>query len=374
MQNKAKLFGIYLPIYALVALSTVVMRTLALFLHFNENTGYFDEKTLIYVSNGILAAAAIFFITYIFVSDRSLTLIPDFTSAATYVPVGIMAVATLFMTVSLFIRSGKIAGYISELKKIATPSSLEKIPSQRLILIIVIAAAIFAILSIVHLALTALIESHSSTKRANFGLCTVLFFSLYSLYLYFSSELPINAPNKQLDQFAYLLTAVFFLYETRLSFGRERWRHYIAFGFIASLVTAYSAFPSLIFYFATGTVTQNTVYELALTVAAFIFITSRVFLTGSLIENKESNTALALIKNHEARDKQINPIPERPEVIDIEGVAIDAEDADSEEDGNQISLGDEELGITSEPQSNNGTDEKAEGPSIENEAPTNSES
>ena len=374
MQNKAKLFGIYLPIYALVALSTVVMRTLALFLHFNENTGYFDEKTLIYVSNGILAAAAIFFITYIFVSDRSLTLIPDFTSAATYVPVGIMAVATLFMTVSLFIRSGKIAGYIGELKEIASPPSLEKIPSQRLILIIVIAAAIFAILSIVHLALTALVESHSSTKRANFGLCTVLFFSLYSLYLYFSSELPINAPNKQLDQFAYLLTAVFFLYETRLSFGRERWRHYIAFGFIASLVTAYSAFPSLIFYFATGTVTQNTVYELALTVAAFIFITSRVFLTGSLIGNKESNTALALIKNHEARDKQINPIPERPEVIDIEGVAIDAEDADSEEDGNQISLGDEELGITSEPQSNSGTDEKAEGPSIENEAPTNSES
>ena len=339
MKNRAKLFGIYLPVYLVTALATVVMRTVALFMHFDSETGYFTEKTLISISDIIVIAVSIFFLSYIYTARRDMKLIPDFTSPATYIPTGIVSVAIIFLTFSLFKRGLSVFERIKELKDAASPSSLSLIPAQRVVLIIISITAVFAILSLIHFALTALIESHSSTGRANFGICTVLFLSLYSMYLYFSTELPINAPNKALDQMAYLLTAVFFLYETRLSFGRERWRHYIAFGFIASLVSAYSAIPSAILYFSKGDVTANSIYELALTLSIFIFVTSRLFLTGNLIENKESATAIALIKASEARDKEINPIPEKPEVIDVEGEALDPI-AEEDTDGNQITIDD----------------------------------
>ena len=339
MKNKAKLFGIYLPVYLAVTLTTVIMRTVALFMHFDAETGYFTEKTLISISDILVIAAAIFFLSYVYTARRDMKLIPDFTSPATYIPTGVVSVAIIFLFFSLVKRSISIFKKIEELKEYATPSSLSLIPAQRVVLIIIFITAAFAILSLIHFALTALVESHSSTGRANFGICTVVFLSLYSMYLYFSTDLPINAPNKALDQMAYLFAAVFFLYETRLSFGRERWRHYIAFGFIASVVSAYSAIPSVILCLAEGTVTANSVYELALTLSIFIFITSRLFLTGNLIENKESLTAVALIKASESRDEQINPIPEKPSVIDVEGEALDPI-AEEDADGNQLTIDD----------------------------------
>ncbi len=321
MKNKAKLFGIYLPVYLVITVATVIMRSVALFMHFDSETGYFTKKTLIGISDILLIAGVIFLLSYIYTARRDMKLIPDFTSPATYIPTGLVSVAIIFLIFSLF------------------KHSFSHSTSRMHIFVIIILTALFAILSLIHFALTALVESHSSTGRANFGICTVVFLALYSIYLYFDTELPINAPNKALDQMAYLFAAVFFLYETRLSFGRERWRHYIAFGFVASAISAYSAIPTVILYFAEGTVTSNSIYESALTLSIFAFITSRLFLTGNLIENKESATAVALIKAFEARDGLINPIPEKPEVIDIEGVALDSAPED-DVDGNQITIDD----------------------------------
>ena len=121
---------------------------------------------------------------------------------------------------------------------------------------------------------------------------------------------------------------------------------------------AYSAIPSLIYYAASGNVTQNSIYELALTVATFIFITSRVFLTGNLIENKTSPTAIALMTASDLRDKEINPIPEKPEVIDVEGESLEPM-IPEEDDTNQISLENEEMGISGE-MLNNLEDEASE--------------
>ena len=337
MKKKSDLFGIYLPFYLITTITAVVLRTVSLFLHFDFDTNYFSEKTLIGISDGIVIFSAVFLLSYIFFSARNLKLIPNFTSPLTYVPTGIASVAIIFMTVSLISKLSKTLNYIKELKKYSIPSDLAKLPTQRILLAILIATSVFAFLSIIHFITTALIEQNSNAKRANFGICTVVFLALYSLYLYFSNDLPINAPNKALDQMAYLFSAVFFLYETRLSFGRERWRHYIAFGFIASLISAYSSIPSVILYLTTGRITSNSVYELAFTLALFIFITSRIFLTGSLIENKESKAAIAIMAASDVRDREINPIPEKPEIIDIEGESLQPE---NEEDDNQLTIAD----------------------------------
>ena len=340
MKNKAKLFGIHLPVFAAVVIATVVMRCVALFSQFDFRTGYFTEKTLISVSNYIIAAAALFFFTYIFTARRDMKLIADFTSPATYVPTGIVGVSLIFMALYLVGYADGILEYIGDLKEHNTLSSLSIIPSQRLLLIIVILTVIFALLSCVHFVLTALIESHSSTKRASFGICTVLFLCLYAIYLYFNSELPLNAPNKTLDQMLYLFAAAFFLYETRLSLGREKWRPYIAFGFIAAAISAYSSIPAVIIYFAKGETVSNSIYEIALNLSLFIFITSRLLLTGNLIEDKECKTVCTLIKASDARTLEIAPAASVHEVIDISGEALAYDNEEANE--NQITIDDME--------------------------------
>ena len=328
MKYKAKLFGLYLPIFALITVATVVIRSISLFLEFDFKSGYFTQKTLISVADYLIVASVIFFLTYILTARKDITLIPDFTSPLTYVPTGLAGVAIAFLAVELL-------GRVAELYK----------SSQLLLALIITVTAVLAVFSIVHFLLTALVEDHTSTRRANFGICTVLFLSLYVIYLYFSSEilfeshLPINAPNKIVDQMAYLFAAVFFLYETRLSLGREKWRSYIAFGFIGALICAYSSIPSIIIYFANGKVISNSIYESTLSFALFIFILSRLLLTGNLIEDSESSTVSAIAARANARELELNPIIETPEVIDISGEALEATEA-IDGDENQITIDD----------------------------------
>lgn len=346
MKNKAGLFGIYLPFFALIALGTTALRTVALFLHFDAETGYFSYKTLISISDYAVIAAAIFFLSYLFTARRDIALIPDFTSAATYIPTGIVSAALIFMPFALIRRADSILDYIAELTDVGTRSALSQIPSQRLLFVVVIVTMLFSVASLVHFALTALVESHSNSKRANMGLCTVVFLCLYAMYLYFSSELPINSPNKSLDQMAYLFAAVFFLYETRLSCGREKWRPYIAFGFIAATIAAYASIPSIIYYVVRGEVTQNSVYELLLTFALFVFITARILQTTALTQNRDSEMALALAFASDTRTEEITPKPVEEEVTEIVGEPIDDEEEEAASDENQITI--EELGALGE--------------------------
>lgn len=346
MKSRFKPLGIYFPIFIGVLLFTVTARTASLLVNFNFDTHYFDDKILITVSDYFIIASSLFFFTYIFTANKDVKLIPSFTSPETYVPTGIVSVALLFMVKSLFDRSSELMDYIRYLKELNSTSSVSLIPTQRILMILLTLAAVFAALSIVHFILTALVESHSSTKRASFGLCTVIFLSLYASYLYYSTKLPINAPNKIVDELALLFSAIFFLFETRLSIGRERWRSYVAFGFIAALMSAYSSIPSLIVYFAKGEIISNRIYENSLIFTLFIFITARLILTTKLIEDKPSRVVSALIKFAEARDAELNPIPQTPEVTDIDSEQLTDEIEAAlpiENDENQMTIDDVEI-------------------------------
>lgn len=337
MKTRAKLFGIYLPIFIVLIIAAVTLRTVALFLNFSPDTSYFSGKGLITAADITVITGALFLFTYVFYRDGKMKLIPSFTTPATYVPVGILSVASLFIIEHL-IRVGKdVKEYIDYLKAINTPSATAKLSSQNILFILLVAAIIFAALSIAHFVLTAIDERQSSTKRASFGICTVVFLAVYSAYLYFDTTLPLNAPNKILDQMAYLFSSLFFLYETRLSLGREKWRSYIAFGFIASLITAYSSIPSALYYFATDRLTSNSVYEIALTLALFIFITARLFLTGELIEDKPSHTVENLIKFADARTAEIIPAENAEEKEESKNAEDNGADY-SEKEGAQITF------------------------------------
>ncbi len=340
MRNKNKIFTMYSSLFIISLIATVTMRTVALFLHFSEKNIYFNEKTLISAADYILVAACILFISYIFTARRDTRLIPNFTSPATYIPTGIISVALIFMTVALFRRSYQTVQNVKALKSFGSSD----VGTEILILIVLIVTAVLSVLSVIHFALTALVDAPKSRERANLGLCTILFLSLYTIYLYFSAELPINAPNKMLDQMVYLFSAVFFLYETRLSLGREKWRQYVAFGFIAASIAAYSSVPAIIYYFAEDTVISNTIYESVLSFALFIFITARIFLTPLLMQDKESSVVLALSCASDTREELVSPKPRTPEVIDVEGEAL----SDTDLLDNQISIEDSELLVSNE--------------------------
>lgn len=322
MKSKLKLFGIYLPVFCVIILATVTMRTVALLVQFDFKTGYFSENVLISIADYMTVALSLFLFSYVFYSRKDLKLIPDFSSPATYVPTGLTSAALVFIAISLF--------------------GADKRSSAVLDLLAYVSAAL-AILSAVNFIVMALSENWLDTKRVYLGLSTVLFLSFYTAYLYFDTTLPINSPNKVLDQMAYLFAAVFFLYETRLSMKREKWRLYIAFGFIAAAISAYSAIPSLIVYFAKGKTVSDSIYEIALTLALFIFIISRVLLTGELIEDRKSGIASTFIAFAKKRDEELNPLPSTASVVEITGESL-AESEEDFEDESQITIDDVQEG------------------------------
>ena len=294
MKSKIKLFGMYLPIFALALVASVVLRTIACINDLNLQSTHFDDKILNICANVIVALATVYFITYVFKKGKDMKFIPNFTSASTYVPTGLVGVATVFMIVFLF----------STAKTEYNTINIYGEYPLRGMAYFHFAAAFFALLSIVHFVLTALIERHSSTSRATFGLCTVIFLSLYSVHLYFDSSMPVNAPNKLIDELSYLSSALFFLYETRLSMGREKWKEYISIGFISALFTAYSSIPALITFFVRDAKISNNIYESVLTLALFIFISSRILLTSKLIENEQSAVVNSI--SNFAREREEN--------------------------------------------------------------------
>ena len=329
MKNRTKLFGIYLPIFLSVILGTVAMRTVACLLDFNFHTNFFVNDVLITISDYTVLISVLFFFTYMYTARKDIRLIPNFTSPTTFIPTGLISVALPFVSRHLFSK----AAVISKIIKNQVLSSQE-IRSYRIQLLLIYTTAVLAILSIAHFALTALIEKRSSIGRAGFGICSVIFLAFYATFLYFDTDLPLNSPNKIIDQMAYLFSALFFLYETRLSLGREKWQHYIAFGFIASTLTAYSSIPSLIVYITQGQVISNSIYETVLTLALFVFITARCLLTGELIEDADSETVSALIKIAEERSEALKPGDQHPEAT------AEADDTEIEEDKNQITIDD----------------------------------
>ena len=101
MKNKARLFGIYLPIFVLALLSTVTLRTLALLFDFNIKSGYFDDKLMINAANALLVGTVIFMLTYAFTAKKNMRLIASFSSLTSYIPSALTIGALLFLSAYL---------------------------------------------------------------------------------------------------------------------------------------------------------------------------------------------------------------------------------------------------------------------------------
>lgn len=300
MRNKSVLFNIYFSLLALLTAAACVFRSIALLRDMNYASGHFEEKLLIGVADKLVVAAVIFALSYAVFAKRGKVLVFDFASPLNYIFAG-----TLGSAVLLFAAYALKTGFASG----AT---------------LIIITGFFAILSTVHFVFATLTTAVSSSKRADFGIITAIFLALYSAYLYFDASLPINSPIKIVDEMTYISAALFFLYETRISIGREKWPRYTAFGFTAMILCAYSAIPSLIAYIAEGRIISNSIFETVLTLAIMLFCTGRLALSSLLKEHRESST-VSVIKAAENRSAELETkekiAEETTETADKEGEA-----------------------------------------------------
>lgn len=299
--DRLKRLGIHLPLLFVLIVVSVTLRTVALYKNYIFGTGYFSNETVITVANIIVLIGSLFLLSFIFISPN-FKAVSRFNGPETYISSGIVATALIFLSADLVLSVATKPGrFISR----ATLTSADNL--------LVFAVAATALLSVGYFILTVLYTRRQHEKRAIFGIITAAFLALYAAYLFYDSKLPINSPSKLVDQTALLLTALFFLFETRISLGREKQRAYCAFGMVASLNTAYSSIPTLIHYFAAGKTVSDSLAGAILMLALFIYVSSRVILVDFLKNDEKSKTAAIVESLMKKRLEEIE-LPEESRV------------------------------------------------------------
>lgn len=307
MNTNSKRLGIYLFAMLLATSVATTLRTVASISHLDYSSGFFTDKSLITIANVLICLTVVSMFSYIFTTSR-VELRPSFSTGATYVPTGILGTATLLLGARVIRYAAEVSKYplLSE-QSLKTPSVL-----------IGLLAAILAILSVAHHFLNAYITEGKADLRAVFSIATVSFLALYAMLIYLDGSLSLNDPSKILRQTSFLLLALFFLYETRISLGREMWRLYCSFGLGAASLAAYSSIPAIITYYVNGEIISSqshaslaSVEEYIFLVAAFVFVTARLFLTVRLREEKENELVKAIAEYAAMREARTAESEER---------------------------------------------------------------
>ena len=317
MSQKNKIYRTYLPFLIIAIVTSAAFRTAAILMDFNIFTGYFDSKGLINTASVIVVASSVLFFTYPIFSDGKRKLIASFATPATYVPTGAVCASLLFFAFETAKDAMPFYKTLLSGGKVNIASSIPSFISALLIPLAILSAGYFIT--------SACVFERASEARAGFGIIAVVFLSLYATFLYFDTTLTINAPNKIIDQMAFIFSALFFLYEIRISLGRDVWNLYTAFGFTAALLCAYSSIPSLVAYFTGRAAISYTIEENALTLSLFLFIISRLFLAARLDEDKVNDAVVLIREQVLAHEEEERLLAER--LLEERRLAAEAKNA-----------------------------------------------
>ena len=284
MNTNSRHIKVYLGITLLAAIVAAALRTVACYGSLDYTIGHFEDHTLISIAGAIMVFAAVVSLTYPITTAGKYELRARFSNPATYIPAGGASAALVFFV----IHFGRIA--LTLLDRGTTVATIIENPAPLFALVL----SITAVGAILYFLLNATVVEPGSSKRGWLGMVTTVLLATYAVYLYFDTTLAINAPNKVVDEMAYLFASLFFLFETRISLGRGKWRAYVTFGLIAASVTAYSSIPAIIVHFAKGINISNNIFESFLTFTLFLFIAARLSMIHTLSEDKPCDEAAAI--------------------------------------------------------------------------------
>ncbi len=305
-----------IPLF-IVAVVVVALRTVALFTSYNAEIMHFDDKIAIMIADIMVGLSCLGFVSYLFLGESETELIAKSDNARSYIPAGLVSVAMLFMGVSKLsvVFDG---GY-----------------HEDIIVGFSLVGGLLCLLSIAAFFLSVFIENNENMYKAAFSLSIVLCLAVHAAQLFFSKDMPTNAPNKVTDQLAFISAAIFFLFESRICLGRAKWRGYVAFGLIASLLCAYSSVPTLIYYISKGQLVSDSLAQSVLAFAMSILICVKVLQIRSLTLNSECEEAkgiarLAMLREEEmeenrklSRAQDNNNLVENDDTKDAENYTFD---------------------------------------------------
>lgn len=323
MNTNSKRLGIYLAAMLLATAVATALRTVACVLQLDFSSGFFTDRSLITVSNTIVAVTVFGMLTYLFTTSR-IKLRASFSTGSTYVPTGMLGVASAFLgarVISYVLVASNYrpfdfrANSLRELiAQFLTPENMRSI--------IGLLAAVLAFASIAYYFFNAFVTDAKDVTRAYFSIVAIVFLALYSVLIYLDGSIALNEAAKTLRQTSFLTAAIFFLYEARISLGREMWRIYTAFGLVAATLTAYTSIPAIITYYVKSEVVSTSGYkslasieEYVFLLALFIFIVARLSLTATLSEEKENELVKAIATAAEEREARVNESLEMHEEI-----------------------------------------------------------
>lgn len=292
MNKNSKRLGGFITLALLFAIAASVLRTIALCRDLESNMIYFKDQTLIYISYIIVAVGAVALLPSAFMLEK-VSLVSTFSSPSTYIPTGVVGVALIGFATELILWISA-ASPLPFLQSLGTPSTA-----------LALVTAILALLSIAHFLTNALLDERHRASRGYFAIATIVMLATYASMLYFDTSTPINASSKTVDQLAYLFAAIFFLYEARISLGREMWRGYSTFGLVALLVGIYSSLPAVLAYFIKGYTVSRSLEASMLTLAISLFVLMRLVLVTRLRHEGESEAMSSLRLSAEAREEEI---------------------------------------------------------------------
>ena len=314
MKNRQSRLIYYLPAILIITALATVFRCVTLSTDFNFTTGYYVDGGLAALADWIMVTAVLASLSYFIFGDKGRALVAVYEGPTTYIPSLLVGSALVFITVGLG-------------SKLAAQDGTELIISlASLIAFVLSAVGAYAFF------ITAYKTARRDSGRASVQIGALLFFTVYAAYIYFDNPLPINTPNRVIDITAYLLFSVFFIYEIRISLGRDLWCAYTAFGLSALAITVYSAVPSLVVYLSSGITVSHSIYETVLTISLALFVLMRLIRSLFFFEDVESDIvqAIRLAEQRKAQeeDEQVESSEaEEIEAPESENYTIDLEEA-----------------------------------------------
>lgn len=303
MNTNSKRLGIYLIAMLILTVTATILRSIACVTSLDYSSGFFTNKSLITTANIIITVTVLGMFSYLFVAPR-ISLIANFSTPETYVTTGVLGVATAFL-------GARILSYVSIVSSYSQRSD-NMLFRKNIMTLICAVCAILAFASILHHFFNAFITESKAEVRAYFALATILFLGIYAMITYLDPSLAIGESTKTLRLTTFILASLFFIYEARISLGREMWRIYTSFGLVAAALSAYTAIPSIITFFVNNEVISHanrlslaSIEESIFLLAMFIFITARLIVTIKLYENNENAFIKAFGEYAGEREREI---------------------------------------------------------------------
>lgn len=273
-------FGIYLPLMILLCTVACTLRTVAAFIGVDAY-GYFQAAALHSVSAWILISAILIMLTYPIAYAKCDRILMRHTTPLTFIPSLLSALTLIF--------------FVGEMGAKLHASIL---PLDRTVYLI---ALLLGIGSALFFFSVAVVESGVSDKKANFGMVLVLLLGVYAASLYLNTEIPRNAHTELAEEMTLIALSLFFLYEIRISLDKPKQNLYVTFGFIASMLCAYTVLPSLILYIASGRLLLSSLCAFLLIASLFVFTVARLYLFN--LAPKDEAIAIVHSLAEEARER-----------------------------------------------------------------------